>query len=63
VPELLIFPDEPFLFSKQDQLRLCEQLTAVMGETPGIISIDGSLITWPGTRISKALEGLNGVIN
>ena len=60
-PEYLIFPDEPCLFTAQDQQRLCEQLAKRMGDTPRIVSIDGSLINWPGTRISKALEDLNGV--
>ena len=62
-PEYLVFPDEPYLFSAQDQQHLCDQLAELMGEVPRIVACEGSLITWPGTRISKALEELNGVFN
>jgi iron complex transport system substrate-binding protein len=57
-PTVLIFPDEPFEFSPDEQRKMCEQLGALMGYLPKSIAVDGSLITWPGTRISKALEDL-----
>lgn len=62
-PEYLIFPDEPYSFSGDEQRDLAEQLSKLMGYAPMIKPIDGSLIFWPGTRISKALETLNSIFD
>ncbi len=60
-PDYLFFPDEPYPFSEAEQLQLSEKLARLLGYEPICISMEGSLITWPGTRISKALELLNGI--
>jgi hypothetical protein len=60
-PESILFPDEPYRFSDLEKQGLVDRLSAVLGYAPDCLSVDGSLITWPGTRISKALEELGGV--
>jgi len=58
-PEVLIFPDEPYEFADSDKSRMVEILTAANGTAPAVHFIDGSLITWPGTRMGKALAELS----
>jgi ABC-type Fe3+-hydroxamate transport system substrate-binding protein len=58
-PELILLPDEPFAFSK-DHL---ENIKEVLSDTRAVRNdrvrlFDGSLITWHGTRLSKALQVL-----
>jgi ABC-type hemin transport system substrate-binding protein len=53
---VILIPDEPFAFSDDDELRL----QAVLAETPAVRAnrvqrIDGSLLTWHGTRLARAL--------
>lgn len=55
-PEVILVPDEPFAFSDDDELRL----RSLLAETPAVQSnrvhrIDGSLLTWHGTRLARAL--------
>ena len=58
-PELILLPNEPFAF-KQDhkQLLLKELKTTPAVKNNRIQFVDGSLITWHGTRIGKALQEL-----
>lgn len=58
-PELILLPNEPFAFGKNH----LEELKKLLAETPAIQNerihlLDGSLLTWPGTRLAKALEQL-----
>jgi iron complex transport system substrate-binding protein len=55
-PEIIILPDEPFPFN-QDHHALFLQMwnDRVDEKHPGIFPIDGSLITWHGTRLRRAL--------
>lgn len=58
-PELILLPDEPFAFETRHRL----QIETLLADTPAlrknnVISIDGSLITWPGTRMARALRDL-----
>lgn len=55
-PDVILVPDEPFAFSEDDELRM----RAVLAETPAVREnrvqrIDGSLLTWHGTRLARAL--------
>jgi ABC-type Fe3+-hydroxamate transport system substrate-binding protein len=52
-PELILLPDEPYNFSESHK----EELQALLAGTPAL-QLDGSLITWHGTRLSKALQVL-----
>jgi ABC-type Fe3+-hydroxamate transport system substrate-binding protein len=58
-PELILLPDEPFAFGPA---HLAE-IKSLLAETPAaqnghIYLVNGSLLTWPGTRLGKALEHL-----
>lgn len=62
-PELILLPDEPFPFD----VALCELVKQELGETPAVKNgdvrlVDGSLITWPGTRLGAALAELPGLV-
>ncbi len=58
-PELILLPDEPFAFGKNH----LDEIKTLLAETPAVIDerihlLDGSLLTWPGTRLGKALQQL-----
>ena len=62
-PEVILLPDEPFAFSEEHS----RQIAALLAETPAarencIHCIDGSLITWHGTRLARALRELPAVL-
>jgi iron complex transport system substrate-binding protein len=62
-PEVIILPSEPFPFGETDQLRLNELLPEIPAIRNGRIHcIDGSLITWHGTRLARALRELPGLL-
>ncbi len=55
-PDVILIPDEPFAFSDDDEIRL----RSLLAETPAaqanrVYRIDGSLLTWHGTRLARAL--------
>jgi ABC-type Fe3+-hydroxamate transport system substrate-binding protein len=59
-PEVIILPDEPYAFAESDRIRIRE----ILPNTPAVQNdrvylIEGSLITWPGTRLAKALDQLS----
>ena len=58
-PEIILLPNEPFPYSKVAR----ENLLLEFSDTPAVRNnrvylVDGSLITWFGTRLVKALEEL-----
>mgnify|MGYP005832161715 CR=1 FL=1 len=58
-PELILLPDEPYQFRQdatQEILRLLEGAPAVRHNR--VYEVDGSLLTWHGTRLGKALADL-----
>jgi ABC-type Fe3+-hydroxamate transport system substrate-binding protein len=62
-PEVILLPDEPFAFGEQH----ARQISELLRETPAVqndcvFSIDGSLITWHGTRLARALRELPAVL-
>jgi iron complex transport system substrate-binding protein len=62
-PEVILLPDEPFAFGEEHSLQIAE----LLGETPAVknncvYTIDGSLITWHGTRLARALRELPAVL-
>ncbi|MFM8320468.1 MAG: helical backbone metal receptor [Chloroflexota bacterium] len=61
-PQLVLLPDEPYSFSAAER----EEVLALLGDTPAgragrVHLVDGSLITWPGTRLARALQQLPGL--
>jgi iron complex transport system substrate-binding protein len=62
-PEAILLPDEPFDFDEGYILQIKELLRdtpAVKNKT--VFTIDGSLITWHGTRLARALRELPVVL-
>jgi iron complex transport system substrate-binding protein len=56
-PVVILLPDDPFKFNQDHKQAIFKQL----GETPAVKNnrayfLDGSLITWHGTRLGKALQ-------
>ncbi len=58
-PELVLLPSEPFEFKEGDRRRIEDLMPAVTAVKEGRLHlVDGSLITWCGTRMAKALSEL-----
>jgi len=58
-PEVIILPSEPFAFGEAEHLRFNELLPEIPAvQNDRIQCIDGSLITWHGTRLARALREL-----
>lgn len=58
-PDIILLPSEPFAYSENN----CAEFTTRFAQTPAaeagrIFAIDGTLITWHGTRLARALEEL-----
>lgn len=58
-PEIILLPSEPFVFDEQHK----ETIGDLMGETTAVKNgrvhlVDGSLLTWHGTRLGKAFQEL-----
>jgi ABC-type Fe3+-hydroxamate transport system substrate-binding protein len=58
-PELILLPDEPFNFTDADQ----EEIRQLLSDTPAgrhgrLYRVEGSLITWHGTRLARAISEL-----
>ena len=58
-PEIILLPSEPYEFGEDDIPQIKEWLA----DTPAVRDdrvhlIDGSLLTWPGTRLARALADL-----
>lgn len=60
-PEMILLPDDPFHFTEAHKQTVLQQFA----DTPAVRNksvyfLDGSLLTWYGTRLAKALEVLPG---
>jgi len=56
-PDMVILPSEPFSFTEEHH----RQINQWLGDMPAVqndrvVLVDGSLITWHGTRIARALQ-------
>jgi iron complex transport system substrate-binding protein len=63
-PAVLLLPDEPFAFDPGERGRL----ESLLGETQAVKSgrvfdLEGSLLTWHGTRLARALRDLPGLLD
>jgi ABC-type Fe3+-hydroxamate transport system substrate-binding protein len=61
-PEVILLPNEPYLFTESD-VQFFRTLDIPAAKTGEIHLIDGSLLTWHGTRIAFALQDLPTLIN
>jgi len=58
-PELILLPSEPYAFGAEDGARLRALLDGTPAVRQGrVIPVDGSLLTWHGTRLARALVEL-----
>lgn len=59
-PEAALLPSEPYAFTAADAQRLAD---ALGGQLPAerIHLVDGSLLTWPGTRLGQAIQALQAL--
>jgi ABC-type Fe3+-hydroxamate transport system substrate-binding protein len=62
-PELIILPDEPYVFGEEHQQAFYQWFEECTAASQGkIIRVDGTLITWHGTRLARALEILTPIL-
>lgn len=62
-PEAILLPTEPFEFNKHHVDQVMEQFSDTPAVTGGrVFVVDGTLLTWHGTRLAKALEELGGLL-
>jgi ABC-type Fe3+-hydroxamate transport system substrate-binding protein len=64
MPELILLPDEPFPFNETHRQAINEYLVhspAVQNQR--VFLLDGSLITWHGTRLERALQEFIGIFD
>ena len=58
-PDVILLPSEPFAFGEAERSMFCEKLPEIPAVRSGRIHcIDGSLITWHGTRLARTLREL-----
>ncbi|MCK4976893.1 MAG: ABC transporter substrate-binding protein [Anaerolineales bacterium] len=58
-PEIILLPDEPFSFEHAHRLELEALLADTAAVRNGrVYQVEGSLITWHGTRLGRALQEL-----
>jgi iron complex transport system substrate-binding protein len=63
-PEVILLPDEPFGFDEQHQAGLSELLAETSAiKNRKVLCVDGSLLTWHGTRLARALQDLPGMLD
>lgn len=56
-PDVVLLPDEPFAFSAE-HADIIRQLDIPAARTGAVHLVDGSLLTWHGTRVARALNEL-----
>jgi iron complex transport system substrate-binding protein len=63
-PDLILLPDEPYRFDEGHRTLLLEWLSDIPAVNNGrVLLVDGSLITWHGTRLAKALRDLPALLD
>ncbi|NLX09373.1 MAG: ABC transporter substrate-binding protein [Chloroflexi bacterium] len=60
-PEVVLLPDEPYAFAGDD-VQLFREMDIPAAHDERIYLIDGSLLTWHGTRLAYALRDLPGLL-
>jgi ABC-type Fe3+-hydroxamate transport system substrate-binding protein len=57
-PHIAILPSEPYAFGESERAALT---AAIHLPAELIVLMEGSLVTWPGTRLGRAIEALQGL--
>ena len=62
-PDVILLPSEPYPFADLDlaELQALRGIPAVQNER--VYRVDGSLLTWPGTRLAQALAEVPALLN
>jgi ABC-type Fe3+-hydroxamate transport system substrate-binding protein len=55
-PKVILLPSEPYAFGEPDQQMWLEMEDLPAAEKRRVYLVDGSLLTWPGTRVARALQ-------
>lgn len=62
-PEIILLPDEPFPFEDDHNTLLCASLADIEAvKNNRIHRLDGTLITWHGTRLARALREIPSLL-
>ena len=62
--DLILLPDEPYRFDEDQRTLLQDLLVDTLAVHNGrVLLVDGSLITWHGTRLAKALRELPAILD
>ncbi|MDW8326239.1 MAG: helical backbone metal receptor [Anaerolineales bacterium] len=62
-PEVILLPTEPYAFSEADLAAFADYPEMPAVKYGRIHVVDGSLLTWPGTRVGRALAELPAYFN
>jgi ABC-type Fe3+-hydroxamate transport system substrate-binding protein len=57
-PQVILLPSEPYAFCEYDRQELLEALDVPATRAGHVHLVDGSLLTWHGTRLARALRDL-----
>jgi ABC-type Fe3+-hydroxamate transport system substrate-binding protein len=60
-PDMILLPSEPFAFNEA-HIPLFADLDVPASHSGNILLVDGSLLTWHGTRLAYALDTLPGIL-
>jgi len=55
IPDIILIPDEPYSYNLQQIDQILDLFREAALPLPKVVSVDGSLLFWPGTRLAKAL--------
>ncbi len=62
-PAVIILPSEPYPFTQPDVDGLSAQFASLAAVRDNrVVTVDGSLLTWAGTRMARALSQLPGLL-
>ena len=62
-PDVILLPSEPYAFAEGDRDELQAWRDTPAAQNSRIYLVDGSLLTWPGTRLAQALAELPAMLN
>ena len=58
-PDLILLPSEPFAFGENEKKEISNYLAFTPAvKNNRVVYVDGSLLTWHGVRLGKALQDL-----
>ena len=62
-PAVIVLPSEPYPFSQADVEGLSKQFASLAAVRDNrVVTVDGTLLTWAGTRIGRAVSQLPGLL-